>query len=77
MSLIFDSSLPVFTFLTPKLPKQRVFSPHSSRQFKRVPNMRFSSLIASSEGADVLFLTVCQNVENAERESLERALVDV
>lgn len=73
----FDSSPSMLTFLTPKLPKQRVSSLPSSRPFKRVPNIRSSSPIASSERTDALFLAACQNIENAEREGLEGAPVDV
>ena len=74
---VFGSSPPVLSFLTPKLPKRRLSSLHSSRPFKRVPIIRPSSPIASSEGADALFLATCQTAENADREGLEGAPVDV
>lgn len=42
-----------------------------------MPIIRPSSLITSSENANALFLATCQTVENADREGLEEALVDV
>ena len=74
---VFGSSSPVLSFLTPKLPKQRLSSLHSSQPFKQVPIIWPSFPITSSEGADALFLATYQTAKNADRKGLEGALVDV